>query len=262
MIYIDGILKALEPPNARISFDEWGPMMENISKAYGKSHYEGDLFQHDGKHFIKVPQIKSYFNLIEKNKEYISRICETGFHEWHSALIWAILFHGNIDIVSFDFGSNNRCEIGINIIKNIFPNVKLKVFRGNSRTTVPEFSKKKKKPPYTKCNLISVDGGHTGDVPKKDIDNMKNVADETHSLFVDNADSESMPGKAWKDSVRDQLICPLIKCQEVCDPPFQHCHLSFVLENIVDYETSPYFVMTVTLIICKQVLENRLENYI
>ena len=202
--------------NAFDSFDDWlkkwGKSMLNLSKAYGKGHYEGDLFQQNGTHFIKIPQIRKYFYLVQDNKASISRICETGFHEGHSALMWAILFNGVIDIISFDLCHNKHCEIGIGFIKRIFPSVKLSVIRGDSRTTVVEFSRTK---PDIKCNLISIDGGHVGDVPKKDMENMKYLAARKHFVVVDDANSDSKlswlktPGKAWEDSVKEQLICPL-----------------------------------------------------
>lgn len=234
------MLKSLSSSIELISFDKWmkkwGPKMELISKAYGKFHYEGDLFQHDGAHFIKIPQIKCYFNLVQENKAFISRICETGFHEGHSALMWAILFDGDIDIISFDLCNGNRCEIGINIIKSIFPNVRLKVIRGDSRKTVQDFLKKN---PHTKCSFISIDGGHREDVPKKDIYNMKHLAAEKHIVFVDDANLESdltwlkIPGQAWDDSIKENLINPLMECQEACYPTIEEMPIKFCVGKYV-----------------------------
>lgn len=200
---------------------KWGPAMKTISKAHGKNHDEGSLFQHNGRFFIKVPQIFSYYQLIHEHKASISRVCETGFFEGHSALMWSILFDGNIDIISFDLCDTSRCTIGIEAVKAQFPNVRLTVIKGDSRKTVPEFSAKN---PDIKCNLISIDGGHVSDVPKKDIENMKHMAANKHFIVVDDANIHSnvpwlnTPGRAWEESVAEEIICPIHECQEVCYP--------------------------------------------
>ena len=65
---------------------------------------------------------------------------------------------------------------------------RLKVINGSSIETVPKFAREN---PDVKCDVLSVDGGHYNDIPLRDIQNMRLLANKSfHVLFVDDTNCD------------------------------------------------------------------------
>lgn len=152
-----------------VDFDAWlsqnGPVFSNLSKRLFNIKIEGHIFQQAKNEFTRKPQIYAYYHYLQTNRDKLFHICETGFNGGHSALFWAILFHGNIEITAFDLCINDGCDIGERFIRSLYPTIKLTLERGDSRQTIVQFANRY---PNKKCNFISIDGGHIGDIPMKD----------------------------------------------------------------------------------------------
>ena len=133
-----------------------------------------------------------------------------------------MIFRVQIEIVSFDLCPSRSCDVGEKFIHKLFPGVKLRLIRGDSRITVPKFQREN---PDIKCDFISIDGGHTGDIPKKDLHNMKLLAAKDHTVVIDDVNSQSRlnfirtPGKAWENAVSNHLICPIDVCKRAFGKP-------------------------------------------
>lgn len=208
-------------------FNEWlnryRPYFTNLTSKLTNINVEGHIFQHDNSGvFSRKPQLYAYYKYVIENRNKIFHICETGFNGGHSVLFWALLFEGNIEITAFDLCRNEGCDIGGNEIRRLFPNIMLHLERGDSRSSILKYVKKY---PEKKCNLISIDGGHIGDIPRKDIVNMRKLAAESHLVVMDDVNKNSninwikIPGIAWESAVNDKIICPLGECKPVFSIP-------------------------------------------
>lgn len=209
----------LKPNSFETWFSLWGPQMlvlSNRQRAHG-SKLEGHIWNHRNGKFLRKSQLLAYYRHIMKYRHTIGRICEIGFNGGHSALMWAILFNGNIDIVVFDLCIDKRCDIGEELIREMFPNIRLKVVRGDSTKTVPIYRHNN---PSVKCDFISIDGGHLGEVPKSDLLNMQYLAADNNTIVMDDINIKSnapylkfkIVGKAWKYAITNKLIKQIGEC--------------------------------------------------
>ena len=179
----------------------------DLTNAQAGNKLEGHIFNL-GRHntFRRRPQLQAYIKLV--NERRFQRICETGFNGGHSAVLWASLLP-TVQIISFDLCKDARCEVGQAFFDSLFPKASLTIVNGDSTKTVPQYAKKH---PDVKCDFISVDGGHTGDVPKLDIRNMAKLAKPGALIVMDDVDKHShasflkTPGLAWFDAVQSGMI--------------------------------------------------------
>lgn len=144
--------------------------------------------------------------------------------------MWAALFNGDLNIVSFDMCVDRRCDVGKQFIESLFPNIRISIIKGDSTKTIPLFHNNNSS---IKCNFISIDGGHSGKVPSLDIYNFRVLADVTNTVVIDDADSSSSeiclktPGKAWENAILNNLICPLNECKYCYTNPKVHTTCKF-----------------------------------
>ncbi|CAG2201576.1 unnamed protein product [Mytilus edulis] len=209
-------------------FEQW--ICENehdfdrLSKRLAKTKVGGHIFMRDSitLELTKKPQLRAVYEYIQQNMKHASRFCETGFNGGHSSMMWAKLFLGKIEIISFDMCYNNGgCDIGLEEIHRLYPDMKHTLIRGDSTINLPNYTKEN---PNIKCDFIFVDGGHIGDVPEKDLYNFKPMAKDNHIVVMDdcvwnltNSDYTNWIGKAINKGVEDKLICP-ITCKPMYIP--------------------------------------------
>jgi hypothetical protein len=115
----------------------------------------------------------------------VKTVCEIGFNAGHSALRW-LWAAPEANVVMFDLWAHASNEPAEEFIRNHFnvekADERLTIIKGDSTLVVRKFHASN---PTTKCNIISVDGGHSFDVALADIMNMRYLADsEFHVLFV------------------------------------------------------------------------------
>jgi len=134
----------------------------------------------------------------------IKTICETGFNAGHSAA--RFLSDGNAKVYEFDFGSHAYAHTAEAFLTAKFPD-RLKVTWGDSMKTLPQFHIEN---PDIKCDLVSVDGGHSFEVADADLRNFAQMASSKHFLVIDDTPCETWscegPMQAWKNLVQQGCI--------------------------------------------------------
>jgi hypothetical protein len=93
----------------------------------------------------------------------------------------------NVHVYSFDLGNNPYVQKAKSFIDDRFPG-RLTLTMGDSTATVPKFFADH---PNLKCDIISVDGGHSFDVATADILNFKVAAHECTTLFIDDTNCKA-----------------------------------------------------------------------
>eukprot|EP00698_Gefionella_okellyi_P015341 TRINITY_DN4329_c1_g2_i1.p1 TRINITY_DN4329_c1_g2~~TRINITY_DN4329_c1_g2_i1.p1 ORF type:complete len:564 (+),score=126.08 TRINITY_DN4329_c1_g2_i1:249-1694(+) len=150
-------------------------------------------------------KVKAHTELVH-NTLLVKTVCEVGFNVGHSTVIW-LENNPNVHVYSFDFCSNPCSEDTIAFLQRKYNN-RLTLMCGDSRVTIPQFAREH---PDVKCDLIHVDGGHTGDVPLADLRNMRVLANPSyHVLAMDdvNCDAEfcDAPVTAWRQVIADGIV--------------------------------------------------------
>lgn len=145
----------------------------------------------------------------------VKTICEIGFNSGHSAVNF-LTSNPSATLISFDLFHYPYTPFAVNHISDVlFPDRSLFLVPGNTTESIPEFvsalsvtntisygspsrnftlkSETKTTASYPLCNLIFIDGGHTREVTRSDLLNMKLLADpEYHIVIVDDYDMEQI----------------------------------------------------------------------
>jgi hypothetical protein len=124
----------------------------------------------------------------------VKTICEIGFNAGHSAALW-LRGNPNATVYMFDlfhhkYGRINEAFLREEGQRYGLHNVsqRLITIEGSSLETVPKF---RKEWPDIVCDLLSVDGGHSDDIPLRDMINMRALANpKFHVLVVDDSNCE------------------------------------------------------------------------
>lgn len=155
--------------------------------------HERNALQMEGHSAQLEIEPRLYTALTSIGSDCVKTVCEIGFNAGHSALRW-LWAAPKAKIIMFDLwqhGSNVPAEEFIR--KHSFvtnADERLSIIKGDSTLVVREFHAKN---PTTKCNIISVDGGHSYDVALADIKNMRFLADSKfHLLFVDDTNCDQV----------------------------------------------------------------------
>jgi len=152
-----------------MQFPSMGGAVLDSSRKYAQIFEEAaidNLF--DGHIFgtSRFVQIAIWLEELQKNNAVgKGQFCETGFNAGSSAVIMLEQNFVN-HLRSFDLGTFDYSEKCRDLVTAEYPG-RFEAIFGDSRSTVPEFSEKH---PDWKCDLWMIDGGHNGDVPKKDIE--------------------------------------------------------------------------------------------
>ena len=120
----------------------------------------------------------------------VRRICEIGFNGGHSASLW-LWANPTAEVVMFDLWEHEASPLGEKFLLSdearslgiVDAASRLKIVKGNSLRSVTQFSAEN---PSTKCDLLSVDGGHSYEVALADIAHMHNLANPRfNTMLVD-----------------------------------------------------------------------------
>ena len=109
-----------------------------------------------------------------------SLIGEIGFNLGHSALAF-LVGNSTARVISFDLGLAPHVERARLAIDAQFPG-RLKVIKGDSRRTVRKYVEKF---PYARFDLVFIDGGHSREIVRDDLANMRAVASKNTVLIID-----------------------------------------------------------------------------
>ena len=127
-------------------------------------------------HVGELPeQSRMYYELAKQG--FVSNICEIGFNAGHSTFQW-LSANDNVHVYSFDLGQYHYTHVMAEFLRTQFPG-RLTMIYGDSTRTVPIFAQL-----GTKCDIVVIDGGHTYDVAKSDLYNMKVLANKQHHIVI------------------------------------------------------------------------------
>ncbi|CAG2257837.1 unnamed protein product [Mytilus edulis] len=225
-----------------INFDQWlhifGPIMLTLTRTQKDAGViiERNMWHSFNDSFLRVPQLHAYYEQVLGNKNKIRRICELGFNGGHSALMWASLFNGDLELLSFDLCTDKRCDIGEAFIRKMFPNIRLKIIRGDSTKTVPNYVLSNTN---VKCDFISIDSDHFGSVDSFDILNMRYLASRNHTVAFEVADEMSRGSflrtvsLAWKRAISSKIILQQGECQFCYSNPVKNRTCKFCFGKYV-----------------------------
>lgn len=160
-------------------------------------------------------QVKDLINLT--NKENIN-IMEIGFNGGHSAEIF-LENNKNLSLTSFDLGVYDSVNVAKEYIDMKYPN-RHTLILGDSTITIPEFIEKNKN---TKFDFIFIDGGHTYEVAKADLDNCLQLAHAETIVAIDDTiytrgweqEYTIGPTKTWIEHIQENKIIE-IERKEYC----------------------------------------------
>jgi predicted O-methyltransferase YrrM len=132
-------------------------------------------------------------------------IGETGFNAGFSSYAFLCASPGShvysFDLAEFDYTASAKKYIDDNFTG------RHALVRGDSRQTVPEFSREN---PGLRFDLIFIDGGHTYEVARADLRNMRAMATRETILVVDDIMPWKLcgvgPTRAWLEAVREGLV--------------------------------------------------------
>ena len=143
----------------------------------------------------------------------MKRICEIGFNAGHSAFLF-LESNANVSLVSFDIAQYPFTKPIAEHVKYLFPG-RFEIVYGDSTKTIPDA----KTTLSGACDLLIVDGGHTYEVAKQDLVNMRSLANPKHNLVV--FDDYPAPGKsesneklekAWHESIQEGFLYKIFGC--------------------------------------------------
>jgi hypothetical protein len=152
------------------------------------------------------PKEKELMNQLAADAR-VKTICETGFNGGHGTLRWLLHSSPQTHVYSFDFGDHWSSRPAAAFLGESFPGRHTAIW-GDSTQTVPDFHSQH---PEVKCNLIFVDGGHSEDVARADLQNFMAMADpEYNVVLIDDANCGNSwcagPTKSWNHMVQQGLV--------------------------------------------------------
>ena len=156
---ISALIKETESPELA---DSWYARMEGHSMSY-------------------ISKVNRMQNLVDD--PLISTVCETGFNAGYSALNYLIA-NPNVSVVSFDIQSNFYTPFAILALESMFPDRSITVIVGDSTLTVPHFTNilRSFHGVVGSCDLIFIDGGHSEEVLRADMRNMRHLANHAEKV--------------------------------------------------------------------------------
>lgn len=138
----------------------------------------------------------------------ILRVMEIGFNAGHSAELF-LESNPQITLTSFDLSLHEYVQSAKEYIDKVYPNRHTLVL-GDSRETIPKYIQDH---PGEKFDLIFIDGGHTYEIAKSDLENCRHLAHSNTIVIMDDTTfigrSINGPTKTWIEYLKSQKIIEL-----------------------------------------------------
>jgi len=132
-------------------------------KGFGPNGVEGGASQLEVKFLMQIMN-KTYFGVPKD-----AVVCQTGFNYGTSA--FAFLCSGALRVLSWDLGEHDYVQKASDLIEKQFPG-RHSLVLGDSTKTLKDASLMTDQ----RCDVVFVDGGHTFDIAKSDMENFKSIA--------------------------------------------------------------------------------------
>ena len=173
-------------------------------KEHGVTDYEGNIQN-------IFEQMSDLVSLT--NKPYIN-VMEVGFNAGHSADIM-LKHNSKLTLTSFDLGEHDYLLDAKRYIDSNYPSRHTLII-GNSVNSIPLFTKQN---PFAKFDVIFIDGGHSYEIAKADIDNCFHLAHRDTIVILDDTiftpDWEETwtigPTRTWIDHVNNKQLIELCR---------------------------------------------------
>ena len=146
-------------------------------------------------------------------------VMEIGFNAGHSA---DIILNNNKDLTltSFDIGDHSYIGAAKEFIDSTYPNRHTLII-GNSTKTIPNYFKNNKD---TKFDFIFIDGGHSYEIAKTDLENCFHLAHKDTIVCIDDTmftkewikDYSIGPTQAWIKQLQENKIIEINK-KDYCE---------------------------------------------
>lgn len=155
------------------------------------------------------------------SQRWVKTICEVGFNGGHSALLW-LAANPRARVIMFDLGAHGYVQRGLEWLQKrpeLNATRRLSLVLGSSTETVPRYARDF---PLTKCDVISIDGGHTYDLARQDLRNFASLAQRCCTVgFIDDTpllrarvDWAAEPLQALVEAVLERRACTLANVDE------------------------------------------------
>jgi hypothetical protein len=147
--------------------------LDEVLKASGKYDLEG----HSGQLTDERKIYKSMARI-----PCVKVICEIGFNGGHSAIAW-LVSNSQAKVVMFDLWVHQSPQVGLDHILTLkeLNSDRLTVVKGSSLETVKTFHAAN---PSFRCDLISIDGGHSFDTAMADVENMRFMSNSHFNILL------------------------------------------------------------------------------
>jgi len=151
-------------------------------------------------HTGQYPKQNEYY-IDVKNKNEVKQVCEVGFNAGHSAVNF-LLGYPQADLLVFDLGELPWFSACSSFVQEVFGK-RFQMVQGDSVAALPAFAQRN---PDIKCDIVSIDGGHAGEIPELDLKNVLQyyVTKDTVILM----DDETMPDikRAIQTALSDGVV--------------------------------------------------------
>lgn len=160
-----------------------------------------------------IPEMQLLAELTKTADNKPINVMEIGFNAGNSAEVF-LQNNKNLTLTSFDIGEHQYVTVAKSYIDEKYPG-RHTLILGDSTVTVSAFSKNND----TKFDVIFIDGGHSYDVAKADMENCFKLSNkDTVVIFDDVVDIVSMqdswnigPTKVWNEFKKENRIIEIDK---------------------------------------------------
>lgn len=175
--------------------------LDDIVRASGQETVEGSIFFYGNKDMTyNSVFLHKQMNLFEIAKN-ASMILEIGFNAGHSAALM-LLANPLSKLVIVDIAEHAYAKQCFRFLQSVFGDERLMFIEGDSREKLIEL------PINDIYDVIHIDGGHTEDILKSDIDNCRRYSDKKTKLIIDDINIPSIKQVIDK-YINEERIHPL-----------------------------------------------------
>jgi hypothetical protein len=136
---------------------------------------------------------------------WVREVAEVGFNGGHSSYLF-LAARPDVRVTSFDLNEHDYIDLAKAAVDDLFPG-RHELVTGDSISTVPAFADAH---PGRRFDLIFIDGGHSFESARTDLDNLRRLASDRTIVAMDDLERHKGwgigPVRAWLSAQQDGLI--------------------------------------------------------